>query len=51
MQRIECVLHILLQHLVCRLTATTSKRESLDEALKLLDLALGVLNTSVRADE
>lgn len=45
------MLHILLQHLVCRevrLTATTSRSKSLDEAVRLLDLALGILNTSVR---
>lgn len=54
MQKTECMLHILLQHLVCRevrLTATTSRGKSLDEAVNPLDLALGILNTSVRADE
>lgn len=53
-QRIECMLHTLLQHLVCRevrLTATTSRSKSLDEAVRILDLALGILNTSVRAYE
>lgn len=54
MQRFECVLHILLQHLVCRevgLTATASRGKSLNEAIKLLDLALGVIKNSIRADE
>jgi len=48
------MLHIILWHHVCRearLTATTNKSESLNEAVKLLDLALGVHNTSVRADK
>lgn len=54
MRRIECVLHVLLEHLVCReseLTATAGRSKSLNEAVKLLDLALGVLKNSTRADE
>lgn len=43
MQRIQCMLHIPLQHLFCkllRLTAIESQSKTLDEAVKLLDLSL-----------
>lgn len=48
------MLHMLLQHLLCRvvrLTAIKIKSKSPDEAVKPLDSALKALNTSVRADE
>lgn len=54
MQKIECMLHVLSWHLVCRefgLTATTRRGKSLDEAVKLFELPLWILNTSVRAEE
>lgn len=49
MQKIECMLHILFWHLVCReagLKATTRRGKSLDEAVKLLHLTLETLNAS-----